>query len=214
MGFLSSWHSTAVAAGLAVVFFWLFMGAREDLAEERQACNTEHLQAALDAEIAVRRTQEAAHSEELAQLERIAESQKKALSRAAESAQAADSVLVEHQKTIEQLQLEVEADEIPDSRACLNAYVPRGAIQWLCRQGENRGGAGAGGGAGSGAACTNTGGFDSPDLINSDFAAITYGGIISRWGQDRRNIVEANGRLAAIEKLSGEVVDDGVAGND
>lgn len=208
MGFLTSWQSTAIAAGLAVVMFWLFMGAREDLAEERQACNTEHLQAALDAEIAVRRTQEAAHAVELAQLERIAESQKKALSRAAETAQMADSTLAEHEKTIEQLQLEVEADEIPDSRACLNAYVPRGAVQWLCRQGEDSDPDGASGGAGAGQACSNTGGFDTANLINSDFAAITYGGVISRWGADRRNIVEANGRLAEIRQLEGELIDE------
>ena len=200
--------TTAVSVVLAIVCFNLWQGAKEDLASEIAQCNAEHLQAALDAEIATRATQEAAAARDAAEHARIVESQLKALSRATEAAETADSALVEHEKTIARLEMEADEDEIPDSRACLNVYMPRPAVQWLCRQGEAGGGSGAGGGAGSGAACSDTGGFDTADLINSDFAAITFGGAITRWGQDRRNIVEANGRLAAIEKLSGELVDE------
>jgi hypothetical protein len=199
--------ATAASVIAAIVCFNLWQGAKEDLAEQIAQCNTEHLQAALDAEIATRAAQEAAHVQQLAARQRLDEIREKALLRASEALKDADTALVKHAQTIAVLEMEAENDELPDSRACLNAYLPRGAVQWLCRQGEDSGGAGAGAGAGSGAACADTGGFDSANLIDSDFAAITYGGAITRWGQDRRNIIEANGRLTAIRNISGELVE-------
>jgi hypothetical protein len=199
--------ATAASVIAAIVCFNLWQGAKEDLAEQIAQCNTEHLQAALDAEIATRAAQEAAHVQQLAARQRLDEIREKALLRASVALKDADTALVKHAQTIAVLEMEAENDELPDSRACLNAYLPRGAVQWLCRQGEDSGGAGAGAGAGSGAACADTGGFDSANLIDSDFAAITYGGAITRWGQDRRNIIEANGRLTAIRNISGELVE-------
>lgn len=200
---------TAIASALAaIVCFNLWQGVKEDLAEQIASCNTEHLQAALDGAMLSLDALKSAHADELAMMADLALVQQKERDAAARARDVAESVAARHQITIEQLELEAETDDIPDSRACLNAYIPRTAIKWLCVQAEDNSGAGGGSGASGGAACSDTGGFDTPDSISADFAAITFGGAVSRWGRDRRSLVEANAKLAAIERLQGKVIDE------
>lgn len=200
--------ATLVSVLAAVLCFNLWQGAKEDLVAEIAKCNTEHLEAALASANITLDAQRVAYEKRLADADRLLVAERLGRQIASEAAERAEMDSARHEQTIETLELEAQADEIPDSKACLNAYVPRPAVKWLCLQAGHHQGTSGSPGAGNDTVCGDTGGFDSADPALSDFAAITYGGVLARWGHDRKSIVEANGRLLAIEAIQEEVVDD------
>ena len=129
--------TNAIAGVGAVAFFLLWIGAKGDVIEEREACNQASIQAALDAErlahAATRRNYETTVADLVGIAERERES--RAIAEAAERAAIAGVALRE--AMIDELVIEVEKHEIPDSTACLDVFVPERSISGLRLQ--NRG---------------------------------------------------------------------------
>lgn len=203
MGFLTSWQSTAVAAGLAAVFFWLFLDAREDVAAAVERCNAQKLSAVAEAEKIARTAAERAAAAKLAQLEAQMAQETAAVDQEREKRAVAEAVAAERQDELDRLAQEAfDEDELPDSDACLNAFVTSRALRCVLHA-RDSGEAGAGGGGDNGV-CADPGGTDG---MHPGFSNVTYLDALQYWGGDRDAAIRLNGRLAAIEKISGESVD-------
>jgi hypothetical protein len=122
MGFLTSWQSTAIAAGLAAVFFWLYVGAKSDLKAEIESCNTRIAELAVDAEREAGIAREKALQRQIAELEAINTAQTEALGIAAEAASEA-ARRPERVRTV--------IKEVASANACIDTVVPAAVVDSL-----------------------------------------------------------------------------------
>lgn len=203
-----------VGIGLAVALFaaivalgftgraWI--AAKADLAAEIERCNTDKALAIASAEEIVRKATQEAADRRIRQLEAERDREVAAVASEREKRLQAERAANERGQQLQELAEEAfDEDDIPDSDACLNAFVTSRALRCVLDAGANRGEAGAGGG-GSSALCSNPEGADG---LHPGFSNVTYLDALRYWGGDRDVATRLNGRLAAIEKLSGELVD-------
>ena len=190
----------------AAVMTLLWLDARDEAIEIRAGCNTEHVQAALDAERITSAAQASAYEERIAQLDAQKELETEARKIAQDAELDAVATTAARDQKINQLMLEASIDDIPDSQECLNVFTLEPSIDRLLHAEDSRAG---GGGAGTGDDPDGSGaqGADETDTPGGNFANITYGDALILWGQDRDIIQTLNGQLAAIEALGHELPD-------
>lgn len=179
--------------------FWAWQSARDDIAEEKAACNLETVLVELEAERIAHEATKRNHETTLNDMVAIAERERQARSLAEAGEEIAEKRAISHQQTITRLELEAEENEIPDSFACLNAFMLSDSVDGLRVSAGGCDEAGGSAGTGADQACTDS---EGPDETASAFAAITYGDGLRLWQKDRHTIVQLNNQLAAIEALS------------
>lgn len=105
-----------------VIMAGLYVGAREDLASERERCNTDKVTAVSEAERVTRKAVEAAFADRLAK--EAARANREAVARAAaeESAQAADARPPKIRTVIK---------EVASANACINVDLPAALVNSL-----------------------------------------------------------------------------------
>ena len=109
---------------LAALVFWLWLGARDDLAAEVERCNADKLESIANAEAITRSALENAHSEQLAELARQVA--------AAERARAiADRARVEAEERPIETRTIIREVASADPESCLNQPVPDSVIDSL-----------------------------------------------------------------------------------
>jgi hypothetical protein len=188
---------------LAAVFLWLFIGAKSDIKAGIERCNTDKAVAVAEAEEITRIAAQDAADQRLRQLQ--AKLDREAAETAKERQKRLQAELRAEKRGQELRDLAEEAfdeDELPDSNACLNAFVTSRALRCVLYA-RDQTASGAGGG-GEGSVCADPEGADG---MHPGFSNITYLDVLRHWGGDRDAAIRLNGRLAAIEKLSGEVVE-------
>lgn len=100
----------------AVALFWLWLGAREDLASEIDACNTRAVEAVAEAERAARQAEREATQAEIDRQRRIAASQAKAREIVAEAlreAEAREPEIREVVKNVPRVELAAQCLDLP-----------------------------------------------------------------------------------------------------
>ena len=193
------WIKIAPWAGCALLG-WLLLNAHQRIGEEIEGCNADKLAAVADAEKTTRQTLEAAHDRRLAELARQRDAERDARIAAEAQRQAAREGVEARDVRIRQLELDVfNAEQIPDSRECLNVFAPAAVVERMfwdadCRE------AGAGGSTGAGADCTDTGGIS--DVSRPDFALITFGDVARGWNHDRQSLRECGANLTGIGMIN------------
>lgn len=183
----------------------LYVDAKQDLATAIERCNTDKQTAVAEAETLTRETLQDAHERKIAELARQAESKERALEIAAEELERATSGTAAHEQTINRLMLEASIDDIPDSKECLNVFVPRSSLDGLYMQPEDCRETDSDRSTGSNGICSSTEDIDHANPASGDFSEITFGDSLKGWGRDRATIGTLNGRLGAIESLGKEV---------
>ena len=205
LGSLNRWMTAGLAASLVLVLllFNAWQGAKDDLAEQRAQCNADKLEAIAEAERITREATQAAaeqriavaaaaHAREVAALE--AELDK--------SVQAEKRQAVRNQELRRQAEEAFNADDIPDSDACLNAFITSRALRCVLHA-RDQGEAGAGALRGPDV-CADPEGADG---VHPGFSNVTYLDALLYWGSDRDAAIRLNQRLAEIRRIEGEVID-------
>lgn len=195
------WLKVAPWAGCAVLM-WLWLGARDDVAAAVGECNADKMAAVAQAESEVRQALEAAHARELAALEQRQQAKDREIQRLNARAEQLAATTASHEATIDRLTEELFDDDLPDSGACLSAFMLRASVDGLLHT-ESCGEASAGG-SGDDEAGADSGGTDAGA---SAFADITYSDAVKIWQRDRRNLALANCQLRSIRNLSNEAND-------
>jgi len=184
-----------------VILLGLYVDAKQDVATAIERCNTDKQAAVADAERDTRKTLTAAHNRKISELARQAETKDRALEIAAEELERATSDEYANEATINRLMWEASTDDIPDSKECLNVFIPESSVSGLRVQSGDCTEAVSGGGTRSDSVCSGAEGVDRANSAHGDFSDVTYGDGLKLWGRDRATIQTLNGRLAAIEFL-------------
>ena len=118
--------------GVAALLFWLWLGARDAIIEEREGCNQDKLRSVAEAENIAREALQEAHSRRLAQIEALVRAERDAR-KLAEMARADALAGAESaQNTIRRLMREAENNEAATiENVCLNADIPADALSGL-----------------------------------------------------------------------------------
>lgn len=182
---------------LALTFFWLFLDAREDLAAERVQCNADKLATAQESSEIARKAQKESDDRRIAELARQRDAAERAAAIAAEGLAEEQQGKAELAAELKQLELDAFDEDLPDSNACLNVFVPAGPYRLLYAQ--NRVGPGAGG-DGEGSADTDPGALSEGNAAG--FAAVTFGDTLAYWRDDRGALIACNADKRAIRELN------------
>jgi len=184
----------------AIILFWLFISAREDLATEIERCNTDKISSALVAEQLVRQATESAYNERIAELESMALNGQKAVDSANAARIEAITASSNQAITINQLMRDADVSEIPDSTECLNVFVPASAVDGMrgsgndCRSSDfSR--------SGDNQICADSSVIAETDFPSGDFAEVTFGESLVLWEMDRSTIRSQNAQFEAIGTL-------------
>jgi len=185
-----------IAGGLsffANLFLWnAWQGAKEDLVRQEEQANTEKVQYALEAEKRVAERLGLAHRAELAERDRLAKATQDALAAITAVADSAQDEIAEKNGRIQQLELEADFDEIPDSGECLNVYVPGGLLlERDCASTRDSGGR-------EGGACRNIG---QSHQTYPAFSAVTYSQLAEAFNHNTAGLEQCNAQLAEIRSL-------------
>lgn len=193
------WKLSAVLGALSLFLGWLLLEAKEDLGEEREACNSSKLAAVAEAERAARQAVTESYEARMEQMARQFDIEVEAR-KIAEAARLQSEAGVEvRDLRIKQLELEVfNAEELPDSRACLNVFVPGDSVERVFWD-EDCAEAGDSGDSEDGV-CADPAGSSRSDA--PDFAAITFGDASTGWSHDRKSLRQCIGQLRAIGVLN------------
>lgn len=199
---------TYIAAGSTlalVVMTGLYLDKRDDFASAVANCNASKLESIAIAERQTREVLSFAHERE--KLEWIARTKAADLARDMAEKRAAEAVetTANREEKIRQLSLEASTDEIPDSKECLNVFVPRVGLDWVQLYTGNCGEASAGGSTRPDEVCSDTREVTGEDSSYRDLSDITFSDSLILWGRDRDTVQILNGRLTAIESLSDQV---------
>lgn len=175
-----------------LILFGLWQGAKEDLVRQTEKANTEKVRYALEKEGEVKDALNAAHAEELAERDRMAKATQDALAAITAVADSAQDEIAEKNGRIQQLELEADFDEIPDSGECLNVYVPGGLL--LERDCASPGNSGSR----EGGACRNIG---QSHQTYPAFSAVTYSQLAEAFNHNTAGLEQCNAQLAEIRAL-------------
>ena len=192
---------TSMLANAIVTKLWL--GARDDVAAAISSCNADKQEIIADAEKMVRIAERAAADRRVAAIQ---EELKREVAATAGERQARLQAEMRADTRDQELQDLAEGafdeDELPDSNACLNAFVTSRALRCVLHS-RNQGEVGAGPGAGDDSLCSNPEGVDG---MHPGFSNVTFLEGLLYWGGDRDAAIRLNGRLAAIEELQDSIV--------
>ena len=193
----------AVTLGLVFLFFNFWQNAKDDVTAAVEKCNQDKLLSIAEAERITREVaQENAARREAALQKQI---ERESLARQANHAA---KVKAERRAAAQAEQLRQMAedafneDELPDSNACLNAYITSRALRCMLHAGDNRE-AGSGGGAGN-SVCADSSGVDG---VHPGFSNVTYWDALLYWGGDRDAAIRLNENMAEIRRIQGEIID-------
>lgn len=211
MGFLRSFNPYALAAGaagwvFAALFLWQMIEAKGEIKAQIEKCNTDKVTAIAEAERIVREAERRAAGERLealqAELNRELIATNNERQRRIQAERRADERELELKKLAREA---FDEDEIPDSDACLNAFVSSRALRCVLHARDNRE-AGGGPGPGDDALCADPGG---PDGVHSGFSNVTFLDALMYWGGDRDAAIRWNERAVKIRQIQDEVIHDG-----
>ena len=198
----------AVALALSMAALGLtaraYVAAKAEVAAEIERCNTRTAESVAAAErIARQAAQEAADARiaaaeaALARSEAAHAAEKRSREQAESAAQAREAELIAIAEEA------FDANEIPDSNACLNAFIPSRVLRCVLNQGEAGSGPGIGGGGG-GSLCADPAGLDG---VHTGFSNVTFLEGLLFWGGDRGAAIRWNERGSEIRRIEGEVID-------
>jgi hypothetical protein len=191
----------SIATNAVLTGLWL--SARDQVIEERGACNAAVLQDLLDQERIGRDADNRQMQQRIDNLERQAERDRESIRLAEETALRAVAGTAERDETITRLMLKAETDEIPDSDECLNVNVRAVALdEWVRVRNTDCDAERTGSGSGNDSHCAGPEGTDETDPAFAHFSDITYGDALKLWGRDRDIIQTLNGQLREIEGLA------------
>lgn len=187
-----------------LLLFWAWQSASDAVIEEKAACNLSTVLDELEAERIAHEATKRNIKVTIGDLVAIAERERASRNLVDAENEILAARTAFHENTITRLELEAAEDELPDSRACLNAFMLTESVNGLrvsagdCHQ--------VGGGSRPGAhqACASTQGSDPTAFAGGAFSSITYGDGIRLWQKDRQTIVQLNSQLAGIALLGTE----------
>lgn len=201
---LKEWGLMVGGYVLAAILLAMWVGAKEDLAQEIERCNTSTALAVADAEKITRKAVQDAADERIRQLEADRDRNAAEAAKERQKRLQAESVADKRERELQELAEEAfDEDELPDSHACLNAFISSAALRCVLDQGK----AGVGAGAGESddlRACANS---RFADGVHPGFSNVTYGQGLLFWGGDRGAALRWNERAAEIRRIEGEVID-------
>lgn len=195
------WFMTVFGWSAAILTSYAYMEKRDEVIEEREACNSRAVMAVAEAERITRKVSEANAAILLEELASKYERERAARELAENISQEAEQKSEDQLEVIEQLMAEASIDEIPDSKECLNVFVPEPAVSRLRLRPRSCPGAVPGSGTGASPLCSGSTGAFGNDFPTEDFSDITYGDAIKLWTIDRESIRKLNGQLTAIGML-------------
>ena len=171
----------------------LWLHTRDQLASSVVQCNADKLQSVAQAEQSTRLLVQQTAAERIAQMAGRLQATELALASYAEVIRQAAQKNKADEARIHELELEAfDEDELPDSAACLNVYLPARVLYT-----GNCGETGTGGNH-QGKICA---GSEVLNPTDPSFASITYGDAMRLWSRDRRTIRTLNEQLKQLESL-------------
>lgn len=201
IGLAAALAASILANGI-LVRTWL--GARDDVAAAVERCNAQKAQAVAEAEKIVRQAQERAAAAKIAQLQAQIAREAAAAASEREKRVQAEVVAAERQNELRRLAEGVfDEDDVPDSNACLNAYLSSHALRCVLHARADRE-AGGGSGSGGDALCADPQGADG---VHPGFSNVTYLDALLYWGADRDAAQRWNERAVEIRRIQNELVD-------
>lgn len=183
---------------LSAVFLFLWVRAEKAETEAIEAANTRTAVAVAEAEQITREAVTASLQREIELQKTLRRASQIAFENVSRASSAAQAEVGRANLRIRELELEsFDENDLPDSAACLNVYLP-GRLLYTndCRE------AGAGGGQGD-RICA---GPESLNPADSAFSVITYGDAMRLWARDRATIITLNSQLRQIEELTDETL--------
>lgn len=193
--------ASAVVSALGILssagLGWAYLKARDTIEHERG--KLAQVEAALSERIIRHDADNRNNNILFAELARQTEREREAVRESRVTERAAVALAAQQEKTIARLELEADIDEIPDSNACLNVYVPFSAVSMLHPGNCDRGDTGTG--AGETGTCSLR-----PHPADPAFANITIGDALILWGRDRAVIEMHNSDKRQIRALSEKAV--------
>lgn len=127
---LSRYGLVVAGYGLAALFGWLYVGAKGDLAAEREACNTRIVESARRAAEAVSVAKAENYEKQIAELQEIADREAAARTRA-------EAVAEEARKRPERVRTVIR--EVASENECIDTVVPDAVLDGLRRQDSDPG---------------------------------------------------------------------------
>lgn len=207
------WLKILPWAGCALLG-WLLLQAHQTIGEKDQAietavvtCNSEKQEAARLAERSAREALAEAHANQLAELARQRDAEAVAREVAEKAFAEAQTGVATRDEIIRRLEVEnFNAENLPDSRACLNVFAPGDVVERMfwAEDGEGCASTGDSEGAGADEVCGDSSGASGG--ATPDFAAITIGDSFVGWNHDRKSLRQCNGQLRAIKTISDTVI--------
>ena len=206
-GFLGK-HVTGILVAvlaLSVVGNGLLIKAwRSELTKHAAAvasCNADKEGIRADTERETRKTVQAVFNKRMAQRDKMDAELKQAI----KISEAEKASILAGQEVLEvrvhQLELEAEKDEVPDSRACLNAFILNESLDGVCVRAGGSSTNEGGTGAGSCAVARDTEGPVDGISVGGDFSPITYGDLLILFDSAQRTNALHNVDKQAIRAL-------------
>lgn len=197
--------AVAVLFASNVFLFNRWQNAKDDVTAAVAQCNQDKLTSIAEAERITREAVQAAADRRETALKRQLELESKVRKASNEALVRAEKRVTARDEQLRQLAEDAfDEDDLPDSNACLNAFVTSRALRCVFSSGDS-GEAGAGALRGD-ALCADP---SSIDGVHPGFSNITYRDALQYWGSDRDAAIQLNGRLVQIRDIQGEVIDDG-----
>lgn len=180
-----------------------WLGARDDVAAAVANCNADKERSIAEAEKIAREAAERAAAAKLAQLQAQIDRETAATASERQKRAEAEAVAAERDNELQRLAEEAfDEDELPDSNAALNVYLTSHALRCVLYTGDQGEASAVPGGDDS--VCADPEGATG---MHPGFSNVTFGDALRYWGADRHAAIRLNERLAAIEKISGELVE-------
>ena len=180
-----------------------WQSAKDDVTAAVEKCNQDKLRSIAQAERVTREImQENADRREAAlqmQLEREAQARKDTHAAKVKAERRAAAQAEQLRQMAEDA---FDEDELPDSNACLNAYITSRALRCVLHAGDS-GEASTSGSAGN-SVCADSSGIDG---VHPGFSNVTYWDALLYWGGDRDAAIRLNENMAEIRRIQGEVID-------
>ena len=180
-----------------------WQSAKDDVTAAVEKCNQDKLRSIAAAERVTREVmQENADRREAAlqrQLEREAQARKDTHAAKVKAERRAAAQAEQLRQMAEDA---FDEDELPDSNACLNAYITSRALRCVLHAGDS-GEASTSGSAGN-SVCADSSGVDG---VHPGFSNVTYWDALLYWGGDRDAAIRLNENMAEIRRIQGEVID-------
>ena len=180
-----------------------WQSAKDDVTAAVEKCNQDKLRSIAAAERVTREVmQENADRREAAlqrQLEREAQARKDTHAAKVKAERRAAAQAEQLRQMAEDA---FDEDELPDSNACLNAYITSRALRCVLHA-RDSGEAGTSGGAGN-SVCADSSGIDG---VHPGFSNVTYWDALLYWGGDRDAAIRLNENMAEIRRIQGEIID-------